>query len=31
VTNPEAAQRVQEPGEIRTMQLTITGVALSEI
>jgi hypothetical protein len=31
VTNPTAAQRVRELSEIRAMQVTITGVALSEI
>jgi len=30
-TNPEAAQKVRELSEIRAMQVTITGVALSEI
>jgi hypothetical protein len=30
-TNPTAAQKVRELTEIRAMQLTITGVALSEI
>jgi len=30
-TNPTAAQKVREPDEIRAMQVTTTGVALSEI
>lgn len=30
-TNPEAAQRVRELTEIKAMQTTITGVALSEV
>jgi hypothetical protein len=30
-TNPTAAQRVRELQEIRDMQITLTGVALSEI
>ena len=31
VTNPAAAQKVRELEEIRRMQVTMTGVALSEI
>ena len=30
-TNPAAAKKVRELAEIRAMQVTLTGVALSEI
>jgi hypothetical protein len=31
MTNPTAAQKVRELSEVRAMQVTITGVALSEL